>query len=67
MKTRKINRHGKSKPPRQGSNGPVFTQSPLQGGGKPNKTESPRNTAMMKNRSMKAPGSGTHGTGRGVR
>ncbi len=65
-KTRKINRRGKAKPAKQGSKGPVYSQSPMRSMGQPRETEAPRNT-IMRNRSMKAPGSGTRGSGKGAR
>lgn len=66
-KTRKINRRGKAKPPRQGSKGPVYSQSPRNGGGAPRETEAPTGMNRMLNKSMKKPGSGTRGSGRGAR
>jgi hypothetical protein len=64
-KSRKINRRGKAKPARQGSKGPVFTQSPRSGGGAPVEKEAPK--GKMMNKSMKKPGSGTRGSGKGAR
>lgn len=62
MRTRKINRRAKTNPPRQGSNGPVYTQSP-NGSGVPRETEAPK--SMQRNTSMTKPGKGTRGSGKG--
>lgn len=62
-KSRKINRRSKPSPAGQGSKGPVSTQAPRKQGGPPTQKEAPK--GVMKNRSMKAPGSGTRGSGRG--
>jgi hypothetical protein len=65
-KNRRFKQPSKTNVPRQGSRGRVFTQSPMNQGGAPSKKEAPSNRAMMKNRSMKSPGSGTRGSGKGA-
>jgi hypothetical protein len=52
---------------KQGSKGPVHTQAPRPQGGKPRNTGAlmaPKSKQM--NTSMKSPGSGTHGSGKGA-
>jgi hypothetical protein len=67
-KKRPMKQPKKSKPAKQGSKGPVYTQSPSNQGGKPGNTGArPAAKSKQMNTSMTKPGKGTRGSGKGAR